>query len=104
MIPGATTLRATQLAGKLARPGARVLGRDGKPLACSLSIGIAECPPGGDLATLLVRADLAMYEAKRAGGNCWRIFQETTAAEPSGSGHPAAGPRASHTASGAIHR
>jgi diguanylate cyclase (GGDEF)-like protein len=72
MSPGITSVCATRLAGELARPRARVLGRDGKPLAYTLSIGIAECPPGGNLATLLVHADLAMYEAKRAGGNCWR--------------------------------
>jgi diguanylate cyclase (GGDEF)-like protein len=80
--PGITSLRATQLAGELARPLARVLGRDGTPLAYNLSIGIAECPPGGNLPTLLTHADLAMYEAKRAGGNCWRIFGGATRAEP----------------------
>jgi predicted signal transduction protein with EAL and GGDEF domain len=90
VVPGITSLRATQLADELARPAARVLGRDGKPLAYSVSIGIAECPPRGDLPTLLVHADLAMYEAKRAGGNCWRIFGDTTGAEPAGVGHATA--------------
>jgi diguanylate cyclase len=84
VIPGATSLRAIELAGQLACPAARVPGRDGKPLAYSLSIGIAELPPGGDLPTLLVQADVAMYEAKRAGGNCWRIFGSTTDAELAG--------------------
>ena len=46
MSPGITSLRATQLADQLARPVARVPGRDGKPLAYTTSIGIAECPPG----------------------------------------------------------
>jgi diguanylate cyclase (GGDEF)-like protein len=80
MVPGITSLRAVQLAEQLARPVARVLGSDGKPLAYRVSIGIAECLPGGDLPTLLTHADLAMYEAKRAGGSCWRIF----GAEPAG--------------------
>ena len=30
-----------------------------------------------DLPSLLARADLAMYEAKRAGGGCYRVFQGT---------------------------
>jgi diguanylate cyclase (GGDEF)-like protein len=85
VVPGITSLRAIQLADQLARPTARVLGHDGKPLAYSLSIGIAESSPGGDLPTVLIHADLAMYEAKRAGGNCWRIFGGATgAAEPAG--------------------
>jgi diguanylate cyclase (GGDEF)-like protein len=84
MVPGITSLRAVRLADQLSSPAARVLGRDGQPLAYRVSIGIAECLPGGDLATLLMHADLAMYEAKRAGGSCWRIFGGTTGAEPTG--------------------
>jgi diguanylate cyclase (GGDEF)-like protein len=74
MVPGITSLRAIQLADQLTRSVTRVLGRDGKPLAYSTSIGIAERPPGGDLPTLLMHADLAMYEAKQAGGGGWRVF------------------------------
>jgi diguanylate cyclase (GGDEF)-like protein len=77
--PGSTSLCAARLADELSRPAARVTGRDGKPLACTLSIGIAQCPPGGDLPALLTQADQAMYQAKRAGGNCWRIFRPTGA-------------------------
>ena len=74
MVPGITSLRAIQLADQLSRPVSRVLARDGKPVPYSVSIGIAECPPGGDLSVLLMHADLAMYEAKEAGGGGWRIF------------------------------
>jgi PleD family two-component response regulator len=70
---GITSLRATQIADQLARRTARVLGRDGKPLTYTASIGIAECLPGWDLPTLLTRADQAMYEAKRPGGGSWRL-------------------------------
>ncbi|MCW2935255.1 MAG: diguanylate cyclase protein, partial [Actinomycetia bacterium] len=78
IIVGIASLRATQIADQLARPVARVLGRDGRPLTYSASIGIAESLPGCDLPTLLMHADLAMYEAKRAGGRSWRIFTDTT--------------------------
>ena len=91
MVPGITSLRAIQLADQLAHPpAARVPGRDGKLLAYRVSIGIAECLPGGDLATLLMHADLAMYEAKRAGGGGWRIFEDAAGAEPAGIGHATA--------------
>ncbi len=51
----------------------------------SVSVGIAESGSSRDLPTLLAHADLAMYEAKRAGGGCWRRFEDTeqTAAAPS---------------------
>jgi diguanylate cyclase (GGDEF)-like protein len=87
MASGITSPRATQIADELARPDARVLGHDGKSLAYSVSIGIAECRPGGNLHTLLVRADLAMYEAKRAGGNCCRVYGSAAGAEPAGIRH-----------------
>jgi diguanylate cyclase (GGDEF)-like protein len=81
IIMGVTSLRAAQIADQLARPTARVLGRDGKPLTCTTSIGIAESRPGWDLPTLLTHADQAMYEAKRAGGGNWRIFRDTVSAD-----------------------
>jgi diguanylate cyclase (GGDEF)-like protein len=41
------------------------------------SVGIACCPTDGDdLDTLLKHADIAMYEAKRAGRGCIRYFME----------------------------
>jgi diguanylate cyclase (GGDEF)-like protein len=80
MVPGITSLRAIQLADQLSRPVSRVF-RDGKPLSYSVSIGIAECPPRGDLSVLLMHADLAMYEAKQAGGGGWRIFGDAAQAQ-----------------------
>jgi hypothetical protein len=43
-----------------------------------------------------MHADLAMYEAKQAGGGGWRIFGGATGAEPTGTGHatPAQAPPA----------
>jgi diguanylate cyclase (GGDEF)-like protein len=77
VITGITSLRATQIAGQLARPTARVPGRDGKPLTYSTSVGIAECLPGWDLPALLTHADQAMYQAKRAGGGTWHMYTDT---------------------------
>jgi diguanylate cyclase (GGDEF)-like protein len=77
IIPGTTSLRAVQVAARLTGPPARVTGSDGKPVTFTVSIGIAESTRCSDLSSLLARADLAMYEAKRAGGGCWRIFEGT---------------------------
>jgi diguanylate cyclase (GGDEF)-like protein len=75
-VPGITSRRAIQIADRLARPPTGVLGHDGKPLAYTVSIGIAESSADGDLPTLLTRADKAMYTAKQAGGGRWHIFKD----------------------------
>ncbi|MFA6120745.1 MAG: diguanylate cyclase [Sideroxydans sp.] len=47
---------------------------EGVALHVGVSIGIAFCPhDGASIQELLCRADFAMYEAKRAGGSCYRI-------------------------------
>jgi diguanylate cyclase (GGDEF)-like protein len=81
MVPGTASLRATQLADQLTRAAPGAPRRDQAPPAYTVSIGIAECPPCPDLPALLMEADLAMDEAKRAGGGCWRIFGGAQAAE-----------------------
>jgi diguanylate cyclase (GGDEF)-like protein len=77
IIPGSTGVRAAQLAAGLTGPPARVTGADGSPVTFTLSVGVAESAGCRDLPSLLARADLAMYEAKRAGGGCFRVFQDT---------------------------
>ena len=77
IIPGTTSTRAAQLAASLTGPPARVAEADGSPVVFTLSVGIAESADCRDLPSLLARADLAMYEAKRAGGGCYRIFEST---------------------------
>jgi diguanylate cyclase (GGDEF)-like protein len=92
MVPGITSPRAIQLADQLTCSVTRVLGRDGKPLAYTTSVGIAESPPGGDLPTLLMHADLAMYEAKQAGGSGWRVFGDASGPHgQTGTGHTSTG-------------
>jgi diguanylate cyclase (GGDEF)-like protein len=77
MVPGITSLRAIQIAARLTGPPARVTGSDGNPVTFTVSVGIAECAPGRDMPTLLAHADRAMYQAKRAGGGCWRLYEDT---------------------------
>jgi GGDEF domain-containing protein len=80
MVPGTTSLRATQLADQLTRAAPGAPRRDQAPPAYTVSVGIAQCSPCHDLPALLMQADLAMYEAKQAGGGCWRIFGGAPAA------------------------
>ena len=75
LIPRTASARAAEIAAQLTGPPARVPRDDGMRVSFTLSIGIAECADCRDLPSLLARADMAMYEAKRAGGGCWRIFQ-----------------------------
>lgn len=50
---------------------------DGHDLSTSISIGIAVYPDDGkDFNTLLQKADTAMYQAKEAGRNTYRFFNE----------------------------
>jgi len=42
-----------------------------------VSIGVADASGCRNLEGLLARADLALYEAKRAGRACYRTFEET---------------------------
>jgi diguanylate cyclase (GGDEF)-like protein len=59
---------------------------NGAEVKSSASIGIAVFPDhGATLDSLYKSADLALYEAKRAGGNLWRWYR---AQSPIGSGQP----------------
>ncbi|MGD0242882.1 MAG: GGDEF domain-containing protein [Streptosporangiaceae bacterium] len=77
VIPGISSVRAIQIAARLTGPPARITGGDGQPVVFTVSVGIAEIGTCPDLAALLGHADAAMYEAKRAGGGCWRLYEDT---------------------------
>jgi len=98
VISAITSERAAQIAEQLTGSPFHVVGPDGTPVPYTVSIGIAESTHCPDLQALLARADLAMYGAKRAGGDCWRIFEGTgqvpnpalpTPLAPTGAGQPA---------------
>jgi diguanylate cyclase (GGDEF)-like protein len=79
LLPGATAEEARAVANRL-RDSVRA-GDGGRTPPVTLSIGIATQPPSGaSIETLWHHADLAMYEAKRAGGNEIRISRRAPAA------------------------
>ena len=58
---------------------------DGHEIATTLSVGIALYPQdGADFPTLLTKADIAMYQAKAAGRDAWRLFSDHMHAETLG--------------------
>ena len=67
VIPQATGHRATQVATRLTGPLTGVSSREARR-SCSRERRHRRVSGSGDLPSLLARADLAMYEAKKAGG------------------------------------
>ncbi len=68
---------AARVAEKIIEACATPMMLAGQPLNVTLSIGIALYPVNGtdDFDELMIKADMAMYEAKEAGGNVYRFFE-----------------------------
>jgi diguanylate cyclase (GGDEF)-like protein len=83
LLPGAGLAQAAQTAESLRlRLAAQQVPREGEPLSLSASFGVAEWRgPKEDPSRLLMRADQALYAAKRAGRNQVQAFGDE-AGEP----------------------
>jgi diguanylate cyclase (GGDEF)-like protein len=65
-------------------------------LPITLSIGLTFATPCETAVSMLARADMALYAAKRAGRNCTRILLATIDGESSGNADSFAAPSSSH--------
>lgn len=77
LLPGATSAQAEALAARIVRAIAQIPFRfDGRTLHISSSLGIALYPTHTpDQEQLVACADTAMYQAKHAGKNAWRLYR-----------------------------
>ena len=55
--------------------GQEVISADGRPIRCTVSVGVAECVHGDNNNSLIRRADEASYQAKQRGKNCVVVAQ-----------------------------
>ena len=76
----------------------------GRSMPVTVSIGIATYPEHADSAgDVLHAADVALYAAKSAGRNCWRVAEITPGGHPGtlpGAGGTSSGPSTSSRSSG----
>ena len=77
LLPDASEAEATHLAERIIRAIAQIPFRfEGQNLRLTTSLGIAHYPQHGANAEELVsHADAAMYQAKEAGKNAWRVYR-----------------------------
>jgi len=84
LAPNTTREEMARLAERIVRAiGAIPFRFEGQNLRLTSSLGIAFYPEHGlDADTLVAHADAAMYQAKRAGKNTWRIYDARLDASP----------------------
>ena len=77
---------ASVISAKILKELSRPFQIEGRDLKISCSVGISMYPEDGkDADVLMVKADAAMYHAKKAGSNCYRFFApEMGATSPRG--------------------
>jgi diguanylate cyclase (GGDEF)-like protein/PAS domain S-box-containing protein len=78
LMPEASQSDAQRLAQRIVRAVSQIAVKfDSRPLHLTTSIGISLYPHHGtDQEELIARADAAMYQAKAAGKNAWRVYRE----------------------------
>lgn len=76
LMPDETTAGALQVASRLIALTGQEALRDGLEAPVGISVGIAEAADCTSLDGMLARADHALYEAKRAGRGCARVYEE----------------------------
>lgn len=83
LLPGVQGTEAEALADRVVRAVAQIPFRfEGQSLRVTTSLGIAYYPTHAiDADDLVARADIAMYQAKDAGKNTWRVFRADNVAD-----------------------
>ncbi|HWR76165.1 MAG TPA: EAL domain-containing protein [Thiobacillus sp.] len=83
LLPGVQDNEAEVLAERVVRAVAQIPFRfEGQNLRLTTSLGIAYYPGhAADADDLVARADIAMYQAKDAGKNTWRVYRADTVAD-----------------------
>ncbi len=83
LLPAVQGKEAEVLADRVVRAIAQIPFRfEGQNLRLTTSLGIAYYPgQAADADDLVARADIAMYQAKDAGKNTWRVFRADTSAD-----------------------
>jgi diguanylate cyclase (GGDEF)-like protein/PAS domain S-box-containing protein len=83
LLPGVESNEAEALAERVVRAIAQIPFRfEGQNLRLTTSLGIAYFPThAADADDLVARADIAMYQAKDAGKNTWRVFRADNEAD-----------------------
>jgi len=83
LLPGVQEKEAEVLAERIVRAIAQMSFRfEGQNLRLTTSLGIAYYPGhAADADDLVARADIAMYQAKGAGKNTWRVYRADTEAD-----------------------
>jgi diguanylate cyclase (GGDEF)-like protein len=93
LLTGLRELReAETIASQLVLTVSEPIMMDGHEVEVSVSIGIAAYPgSGGDVETLLRNSDVALYEAKARGRNCFHMHSAETPALKRNVAHPLTG-------------
>ncbi len=85
-----TVAAARDVAARLVSAFEQPIQIRGVGVSCSVSVGLADATSPDAYATVLKRADAALYAAKAAGKNAWREYRPNLPSSPQGQGGPPA--------------